>query len=338
MPTETTKTRLIRIEKKIDEITKLVSGSTPPPPPPPPALKRMLGVNLAGAEFAPESLPGVYGQAYIYPTPGEVDYFMSKGMNTFRVPFRWERIMPGDKLEVAEKQRLDGFVKYATDKGAYVILDPHNYGRFNNQVPPASKFAAFWGELATAYKNNPKVVFGLMNEPHDISPQDWLNSANAAIAMIREKGATNLILVPGTSWTGAHSWVNSGNALVMLGVKDPKENYAFEVHQYFDNDSSGRSPDVTSETIGSERMKDFTKWCKDNGKKGFMGEFGAANNPRALNCLKDFLTYLEANKDIYIGWTFWSAGPWWGEYIFTIEPKDGQDRPQMAIIKPFLTN
>ena len=45
-----------------------------------------------------------------------------------------------------------------------------------------------------------------MNEPHDVPATQWLASANAAIAAIRETGATNLVLVPGTIWTGAHSW------------------------------------------------------------------------------------------------------------------------------------
>lgn len=66
-------------------------------------------------------------------------------------------------------------------KGAYCILDPHNYMRYNNpsQQPttgsiigdttdPAAattaKFAEFWGELAGRFVSNEKVIFGLMNE------------------------------------------------------------------------------------------------------------------------------------------------------------------------------
>jgi hypothetical protein len=51
------------------------------------------GVNLAGAEFTPNQLPGIYNTHYTYPTTGEVDYFITrKGMNTIRLPFRWERL------------------------------------------------------------------------------------------------------------------------------------------------------------------------------------------------------------------------------------------------------
>ena len=53
---------------------------------------RYAGVNLFGAEFAPQHLPGTYGSDYTYPNQTEVDYFRGKGMNIFRVPFRWERL------------------------------------------------------------------------------------------------------------------------------------------------------------------------------------------------------------------------------------------------------
>ena len=34
----------------------------------------LLGVNLAGAEFTPSHVPGVFGTDYIYPTHTEIDY------------------------------------------------------------------------------------------------------------------------------------------------------------------------------------------------------------------------------------------------------------------------
>ena len=50
------------------------------------------GVNLAGAEFGEYSLPGTINTDYTYPLEAEVDYFVRKGMNTFRIPFLWERL------------------------------------------------------------------------------------------------------------------------------------------------------------------------------------------------------------------------------------------------------
>lgn len=41
----------------------------------------------------------------------------------------------------------------------------------NTSDPTAAtteQFAEFWGELALRFKTNPKVVFGINNEPHDM--------------------------------------------------------------------------------------------------------------------------------------------------------------------------
>jgi endoglucanase len=326
-------------------------GVTPPPTAtalPPTAAGLWAGVNLAGADFTPvDKLPGVFGQSYTYPTHAEVDYFIEQGMNTFRVPFAWEHLQPAlmGELEPAELARLDDIVNYATGLGAQVILDPHNYARYFGKVVgsevPHDRFSDFWRRLAAHYASNPRVSFGLVNEPNTMPTEQWLAAANTAIAAIRAAGAENLILVPGNAWTGAHSWeqnwYGTPNATVMLGVVDPLDNFAIEVHQYLDSDSSGQSETCVSRTIGSERLRAFTEWLREYGYVGFLGEFGVARNDDCYAALDDMLTYLDDNSDVWMGWTYWAAGPWWGEYIFTVEPLNGADRPQMAVLRRHLT-
>ena len=87
------------------------------------------GVNLCGAEFGVDAwgngtLPGAFGTTYTYPDPsygyGKADYFISKGMTTFRLPFRWERLQPnrGQAFDAAEIARLRKTVNGLTAKGA----------------------------------------------------------------------------------------------------------------------------------------------------------------------------------------------------------------------------
>jgi endoglucanase len=52
----------------------------------------LMGVKLAGAEFAPQDVPGVIGTDYTYPTHTEIDYYASKGLDVIRLPFLWERL------------------------------------------------------------------------------------------------------------------------------------------------------------------------------------------------------------------------------------------------------
>jgi len=305
------------------------------------------GVNLAGADFGFDTLPGVFGTHYTYPTHEEVDYFTAKGMNIFRLPFRWERIQntQNGPLNVLELARIKDFVNYATSKQASVLLDPHNYARYYGEVIakdgdagalPIAAFTDFWTKMSLEFKDNDKVIFGLMNEPYDMSSELWRDDANAAIAAIRATGAKNLILIPGNAWSGAHSWNDNGygtpNGTVMQSITDSENNYAFEVHQYLDSDSSGTSTECVSETIGSERLVEFTNWLKQHNEKGFLGEFAGGNNSRCLNSLDNMLDYMDTNADVWLGWTYWAAGPWWGDYIYTLEPDNGVDRPQMAIL------
>ncbi|HIB99683.1 TPA: glycoside hydrolase family 5 protein, partial [Candidatus Poribacteria bacterium] len=47
---------------------------------------------------------------------------------------------------------------------------------------------------------------------------------------------------------------------------------------------------------------------------------------------------IDDNTDVWLGWTYWAAGPWWGDYMFSIEPKIGEDRPQMVILEKHIGN
>jgi endoglucanase len=213
----------------------------------------LLGVNLAGAEFG-SNVPGTFGTDYTYPTHAEIDYYASKGMSVIRLPFLWERIQhtQNGSLDSVELGRLDDVVNYTTGKGLKIEIEPHNYGYgfgalIGSTQTPNSAFADVWGKLALHFKSNPDVIFGLMNEPHDQSASAWLGSANAAIAAIRNAGASQEILVPGSYWDGAWTWTSTDNAAVIgTGVQDAGHNFAFEVHQYLDADGSGTHSGVVS--------------------------------------------------------------------------------------------
>jgi endoglucanase len=304
------------------------------------------GVNLAGAEFG-AAVPGVYDKDYTYPTTSEIDYFVARGMNVFRIGFLWERMQPtlnGD-LDTAEVARLTNIVSYATSAGAMAVLDPHNYARYGGAIigstaVPNTAFADFWGKLAGLFKDDPLVAFGLMNEPHDLGSTGtagWLASANAAIAAIRAVPATNLILVPGDYWTGASSWTKNANATVMPGIVDSANNFVFEVHQYLDADGSGSGTQCVSQTIGVDRVSAFTAWARSAHVRAFLGEFGAPSTETCLYAVDGLLGYLGDNADVWLGWSWWAAGPWWGDYPLSIEPNGGADAPQMVLLDRYLT-
>lgn len=101
-------------------------------------------------------------------------------------------------------------VNYITNtKGAYAIVDPHNYGRYyGNIITDTAGFTAFWKTLATVFASNPKVMFDCNNEPHDMGANSVVtNLMQACINGVRSAGATSqYILVEGTSYSGAWTW------------------------------------------------------------------------------------------------------------------------------------
>jgi len=307
-----------------------------------------LGVNLAGADFGGGHLPGTLGTDYTYPTRQEIDYYAGKGMSVVRLPFLWERVQltASGPLSTSELAQMDGVVAYAASRGLQVILEPHNFGSgyghpVGSAETPDSAFADLWRRLAGHFAGSSNVIFGLMNEPHQQTAQQWLGSANAAIAAIRATGAGQQILVPGSYWTGAHSWVSTDNDTVIgPGIRDPLRNFAFEVHQYLDSDSSGTHANVVSANIGVERLTAVTQWAEATGSRLFLGEFGVAQDPVSLAALANMVAYMKAHP-VWEGATYWAAGPWWGDYMFSIEPTglgtgSVVDRPQMDVLEAFL--
>ena len=151
------------------------------------------------------------------------------------------------------------------------------------------------------------------------------NLNQACINGIRSAGATTqLILVEGNSYTGANTWISSGNAANLIYLTDPSNNIAFEMHQYLDSDGSGTNADCVSMTVGTERLTSATKWCKDNRVKCFLGETGVGSNAQCIEALKGELCTMQQAGGVWIGALWWAAGPLWPQdYFLLIEPPSG---------------
>ncbi|MBS0235300.1 MAG: glycoside hydrolase family 5 protein [Proteobacteria bacterium] len=304
------------------------------------------GVNIAGGEFG--KLPGRYAFDYAYPSQASFNYFAAQGFNLVRIPFRWERLQPelNTELDAQELKRLQASVAAATAAKLTVVLDTHNYAKrrlasdgwkeahvIGSEAVPTPAFADFCGRLASAFKDNNSVIFGLMNEPTGVVAYEWLPITNNAVAAIRAAGAKQLIFVPGVNYTGAHSWFTSGNDL-MAEVVDPGKNFVLEVHQYLDSDASGKTGDVVGPDIGSDRLHRFQSWARANEIKAFLGEFGAGRNAQSIAALQNICTTMHDNRDVWMGWAAWAGGDWWpDDYPLNLSPsKDGTERPQMPIL------
>ena len=300
------------------------------------------GVNIAGAEFGQPG--GRIGVDYRYAEPRELDYFIAKGFKLFRVPFLASRLLEGPPLTPVLRESdaapLERLADHLAARGAIIVIDLHAYGRTRFGQPIADAlttqlFATSWRAIATRFMGRRNVAFGLMNEPAAQTPREWAQAANAAVAAIREVGARNLILVPGGMWSTASDWMTSGNAQAMLDVVDPADNFMIEAHQYLDPDSTGKRTEVVA-GAGATRLAAFTQWARAHRKRAYLGEFGFADTPQARTEARAMLSYMARNADVWKGWTAWSAGRWWGDYPFSLEPRDGRDAPGMKVLEEFI--
>ena len=337
------------------------------------------GVNLCGAEYSPGTLPGSNGVNYAFPTEAQTSYYVGKGMNIIRLPFLWERLQPtmSGAFDSGYQTLLVNSVAALRATGATVLIDVHNYNMRNvgdqyltagigTSRVPVSAFTDLWTKLATLFKGDQGVVFGLMNEPTggsdnygvEMTTAQWVANANAAITAIRATGAQNWLTCPGNFYTGAWSWStrtdyngspSTTNAVAMLNVTDSLNKTVIEVHQYFDNEYQGTTQSCLS-SDGETLLSDVTSWARTNGKQLFLGEFGSGNNSTCESAVasstEGVLQYMQSNSDVWAGWTWWSSvadntangqGAF-GATDFSLAPANGVDSAYMGWLTPYITD
>ncbi|OOF95328.1 glycoside hydrolase family 5 protein [Aspergillus carbonarius ITEM 5010] len=283
---------------------------------------KWFGSNVSGAEFGQANIPGTLGTDYIWPSASDVTPLVNAGMNIFRIPFLMERLVPDNltgEADATYMADLKATVKTITDLGAYAVVDPHNFGRYYGEIITSpSEFGAFWTTVAKEFTDNDLVVFDTNNEYHDMDQTLVFNLNQAAITAIRATSATSqYIFVEGNSYSGAWTWTTTNTNLGNL--TDPSDKLIYEMHQYLDSDGSGTSSTCVSSTIGAERVAAATTWLQENGKLGVLGEFAGGANTVCEEAVVGMLNALEAASDVWLGGMWWSAGPWWGDYIFSLE-------------------
>src|ERR1041385_3770396 len=171
------------------------------------------GLNRAGAEYGDE-WDGWNGQTFYDVPPkrtlaAELNHYAVKGFNTLRLPISWERLQHNlnGPLDAGYQKQITSFVTQANSDGWTVIIDLHNYNRYatgafdaaGNQVGSYTQetmgkgvltiahLTDVWTKLANLFNPKPKVIFNLMNEPHDfpIDSDDWFAQIQTLMDAIR---------------------------------------------------------------------------------------------------------------------------------------------------------
>ncbi|KZT37202.1 cellulase-domain-containing protein [Sistotremastrum suecicum HHB10207 ss-3] len=296
------------------------------------------GVNLSGFDFT-VATNGSFSPPDAPPPTSQIGHFVAEGVNIFRVPTAWQLATPtlGGSLDQGWLSQYDEVVNTALQAGAHVIVDIHNYARWNGNLigeaggPTNEQFANLWSQLAEHYASEPNIIFGVMNEPHDLlSLQDWADSVQAAVTAIREAGATSqLILIPGSSYASAQQLPTEAGPY-LLNVVDHDGTVGkliFDVHKYLDSDNSGTHADcVTDNTAVLQTLVD---WLQENGnRQALLSETGGGNTSSCETDLNSELAFVKAHSSSIIGFCVWAAGSFDTTYVLSVTPNpDGTDQP-----------
>jgi hypothetical protein len=108
----------------------------------------------------------------------------------------------GGTLDPGNFAKYDQLVQACLATGASCIIDVHNYVRWNGQIigqgsgPTNDQFVNLWTQLARKYENTNNIIFGVMNEPHDVNVKKWAATVQLVVTAIRglsNHGASVLI-------------------------------------------------------------------------------------------------------------------------------------------------
>ncbi|AEO67179.1 glycoside hydrolase family 5 protein [Thermothielavioides terrestris NRRL 8126] len=283
------------------------------------------GVNIAGFDFGC-STTGACDLTKVVPPlsslggpdgAGQMQHFtQDDGLNIFRLPVGWQYLVNnnlGGTLDSGNFGRYDQLVQACLATGAYCMLDVN--ARWNGQIigqggPQNDQFTSLWTQLATKYANQTKVIFGVMNEPHDVPDiGTWADTVQAVVTAIRAVAKTQMIALPGNDWTSAQAMpTKSGPAL--LKVKNPDgttDGLIIDVHKYLDSDNSGTHTECVTDNV-SDTFQPLATWLKTNNRTAILSETGGGNTDSCKKYFCQQLDFLNQNSDVFLGYIGWAAG------------------------------
>jgi endoglucanase len=321
------------------------------------------GVNIAGAEFGAQNTHAVPFFDRFFPiSTGDqtlADYYIDdQGCKLLRWPFSGSHLQlyPFANLSHFELNRMKEVADACRSRGAYVIFDFHNY---HEHYDYATGGIRFWDtetdydaiydryyRFGKVWADYPNVIIQPMNEPKTVSADEARNYHLIALKALLDAGFNGLVLLSGTNFSGAHSWTTSpggddtlnnslswnewidGTEITIAGTTaiafEDAGDIAFDMHQYYDSNSSGTSGTCT---VGAAtRLDAAISWGRDKGVKIIIGETAWGDNATCDDVAKAALKKLVfENKDVIMAYVVWGGGAFSTSYHFRTDPISGAD-------------
>jgi endoglucanase len=291
---------------------------------------RLLGVNRSGTEYACIQGWGIFdGPADL----ASVRAMAAWHVNAVRLPLNedcWLGIngVPSQYGGANYQQAIRDYVKLLHQEGLYAELSlqwsaPGTAVAANlSPILDADHALPFWTSVASIFKDDQAVYFGLESEPFGIDVNCWLNGGDAcagqvdyptagmqqALDTVRSAGASNVVAVSGLRWA---------NDLTGWLASKPQDRLRpaqlmAEAHVYGNNQCGGTDAGAClDETIGPVTQA----------VPVVFGETGETYDESecSASSMNVILPWADAHKVSYLAWT-WNA---WGDCQSLISSQDG---------------
>ncbi|KNZ61587.1 hypothetical protein VP01_1381g1 [Puccinia sorghi] len=294
-----------------------------------PVLERLVGIinpsvlplccyiNLPGFEFGVQT-DGTYKSDTnpAYPPPdSQISHFIKQGVNFFRVPVGWEYLQAemNGPLNQTSLKAYQTFVEKITTNGANVAIDLHSFARYKGQIvgesasTPSDVLVDVWLKLGEVFKDNPLVMFGLSNEPHDLNLTKWAATVQKVVTALRTKKIDNILLIPGDDYTSLKAFPKWFP--VMKTVLNPDKSHkglVFEVHRYLDSDNSGTSKECVASR--ADEVKAAVELLRADGRQVILGETGGGSTDSCKKLLPELIAAVTDAYPVFAGYAIWAAG------------------------------
>lgn len=232
---------------------------------------------------------------------------------------------------------VDKLVEACASRGAYLVLDLHEYKAISDL------HVKFWQDAAVRYKNHPAVMFGLLNEPHSITWDQWKyggeikekvkakdgvaaeNSIEyktfqspgmqACLDAIRATGAKNICVIGALDWAYDLSGILKG-----YDIKDTEGNgVMYDTHVYpWKSDWQGKFLDVAEKhplLLGENGCDERKMPWETNPESPYTWA------PDMIGCIQKYKLnwtawsfHTNATPRVLLDWDY-TPTPFWGKFV-----------------------
>jgi hypothetical protein len=211
------------------------------------------GLNRSGLEYTDPDEDGFLSNAGM--SHAEVRWIAQDwGANIIRLPFNQDFALNGRRGKTGEEylRDIDRVISWAARYGCYTLLDLQwldadtPFGPNRQFVPPLPnpRTPDLWRLIARRYRDEPAVLYDILNEPHDrelldpfplwrpdgthypssrrkVTMAEWQPWARVLVDAIRAEDPQGLIFVSGTNW-----------AYDLRGFPMDRPNLVYSTHVY----------------------------------------------------------------------------------------------------------